>query len=41
MSLAESLLKMNELNELPRNIQIEKLDEGEGLEAALVVNKGR
>ena len=41
MSLAESLLKMNELNELPRNIQTEKLDEGKGLEADLVVNKAQ
>ncbi len=40
-SLAESLLRMNELNKLPRNIQIEKLGEGDVLEAALAVNKAR
>jgi hypothetical protein len=39
--LAESLLKMNKLNELPRDVQIQKLDEGEGLEAAMVQNKAR
>ena len=34
-----SLLKINELNELPRTIHINRLDEGEGLGAALVVKK--
>uniref|UniRef100_UPI00358FEB60 uncharacterized protein isoform X2 n=1 Tax=Myxine glutinosa TaxID=7769 RepID=UPI00358FEB60 len=37
-SLAESLLR---LNELPGDIQIEILDEGNGLEAALVDNKAQ
>ena len=40
-TLAESLLKMNELNELPDSMQLQNLDEGEGIEAAMVVNKAR
>ena len=40
-TLAKNILRMDELNQLPKNVQLDRIDEGEGLEAALVANKAR
>ncbi|XP_076031372.1 uncharacterized protein LOC143019540 isoform X1 [Oratosquilla oratoria] len=37
-SLAENLIRFNELKELPCTLQLHRLDEGHGIEAAMVAN---
>ena len=37
-SLAENLIKFSELGELPRSIHLERLDDGHGIEAAMVAH---
>ena len=37
-SLAENLIKFNELGELPASLQLERLDDGHGIEAAMVAH---
>ena len=37
-SLAENLIKFNELGELPGSLQLERLDDGHGIEAAMVAH---
>ena len=39
--MAKNILRLDELNQLPRNLQLDRIDEGEGPEAALVANKAR
>ena len=38
-SLAANLVKFNELGKLPRTLQLERIDEGQGIEAAMVANE--
>ena len=40
-SLADNLVKLNELGELPRTLQLDRIDEGQGIEAALVANEAK
>jgi len=40
-SLAENLIKFDELGKLPRTLQLDRLNEGQGVEAALVTNKAK
>lgn len=40
-SLAEHLIQFNELGRLPSTFQIGQLDEGHGIEAAMVANKAQ
>ena len=40
-SLAEHLTQFNELGQLPSTMPIERLDEGHGIEAAMVANKAQ
>ena len=37
-SLAENLVKFNELGKLPKGLQLNRIDEGQGVEAALIDN---
>ena len=40
-SLAENLVKFKELGKLSTNVQLDRMDEGQGIEAALVTNKAK
>ncbi len=40
-SLAENLVKFNELGNLPRTLQLDRIDEGQGIEAAMVANEAK
>ncbi|CAJ1048465.1 hypothetical protein GWK47_003689 [Xyrichtys novacula] len=40
-SLAEHLIQFNEVGQLPSTLAIERLDEGHGIEAAMVANKAQ
>ena len=40
-SLAANLVKFNELGKLPRTLQLERIDEGQGIEAAMVANEAK
>lgn len=40
-SLAENLVKFDELGILPRTLLLDRLDEGEGIEAAMVANEAK
>ena len=40
-SLAENLIKFDELNLLPKTLQLNRIDKGEGVEAALSSNNGK
>ena len=35
------LVKFNELGKLPRTLQLERIDEGQGFEAAMVANEAK
>ena len=35
------LVKFNELEKLPRTLQLERIDEGQGIEAAMVANEAK
>ena len=39
--LAENLVKFDELGELPRTLHLDRLNEGEGIEAAMISNKAK
>ena len=38
-SLAENLVKFDELGKLPRTLQLDRLNEEQGIEAAMITNK--
>ena len=38
-SLAENLVKFNELGKLPRALQLDRIDEGQGIETAMVTHE--
>jgi len=38
---AENLVKFYELRKLPRTLQLERMDEGQGIEAAMISNKAK
>ena len=40
-SLAEHLIQFNELGQLPSTLPLERLDEGQGIEAAMIVKKAQ
>ena len=40
-SFAENLVKFDELGELPKTLQLDRMDEGEGIKAAMVSNKAK
>ena len=40
-SLAENLVKFNELEKLPKTLQLDRIDEGQGIEAAMVANEAK
>ena len=40
-SLAENLFKFNELGKLPKSLQLNRIDEGQGIEAALIDNDAK
>ena len=40
-SLAENLVKFNELGKLPRTLQLDRLNKGQGIEAAMITNKAK
>ena len=40
-SLAENLAKFDELGKLPRNLQLSRIDEGQGIEEALITNEAK
>lgn len=39
--LAENLLKFDELGKLPRTLRLDRMDEGQGIEAAMVTNEAK
>ena len=40
-SLADNLAKFDELEKLPRTLQLDRIDEGQGIEAAMVINEAK
>ena len=40
-ALAENLMKFDELGTLPRTLQLDRIDEGQGIEAAMVANEAK
>ena len=38
-TLAENLIKFDQLEKLPKTLQLDRIDEGEGIEAAMVANQ--
>lgn len=40
-SLAENLVKFDELGELPRTLHLNRMNEGQGIEAAMISNKAK
>ena len=40
-SLADNLVKFNEMRELPKTLQLDRIDEGQGIKAALVANEAK
>ena len=40
-SLAEHLIQFNELDQVPSTLPLERLDEGQGIEAAMITNKAQ
>ena len=40
-SLADNLAKFNKLGKLPRTLQLDRIDEGQGIEATMVTNEAK
>ena len=40
-SLADNLAKFDELGKLPRTLQLDRINEGQGIEAAMVTNEAK